>query len=448
MIKKAAIIGLLIFGFFFGAGNLIFPPSLGFLSGEHFWPSILGFILSGVGIAVLALIVGALNPKGYTYELEQRVSPWFATIFLVLLYLTIGPFFAIPRTASVAYEVAFGNVVPMDWNVWGRLIFTAFYFACAIAIAFNPSKILNRIGKIMTPIFVGCIILLVVLGLMKYGHQPAGKALEGYAANAFGTGFLEGYNTLDALASVAFSGVIVQSMRQLGFSSKKEYTRIVWMVGLVVGLLFSTLYLGLSALGNHFVIPAEVVSNADRHNGVYVLTQATHELFGSFGQAFLAIMVVMTCFTTTVGLIVSLSEYFEERFSWISYRSCAITFTLLGFLVANMGLNNIIQYSVPVLQILYPITIVFVLILLINKVLPMAKLGQQLTIGFVTILSILTSLAGLTGWTSLNDLVGIFQLSDLSMNWLLPSVVGILLACLLPNRRKSEDLSDSDFLNS
>ena len=240
--KKGALTGLLLFGMFFGAGNLIFPPALGILSGEHFWPAILGFVVSGVGIAVIALIVGTLNPKGYVHEISRKISPLFATVYLVALYLAIGPFFAIPRTATTSFEVGIAPLLG-DANLGPWLfVFTAFYFLAAYLIALNPSQILNSIGRILTPVFAILIVILVVLGVIKYGSTNPLPAADAYSAGqAFGTGFIEGYNTLDALASIAFSVVAVNTLKQLGFSSKKEYVSTIWSVGFVVALAFSAL---------------------------------------------------------------------------------------------------------------------------------------------------------------------------------------------------------------
>jgi len=193
MAKKGALTGLLLFGIFFGAGNLIFPPSLGALSGEHFLPAIAGFVFSGVGIAVLTLIIGTLNPKGYIFEISTKIAPWFATLYLSVLYLSIGPFFAIPRTATTAYEVGISPLLSDANKGLGLIVFTVLYFAAAYLISLNPSKILDRIGRILTPVFAILIVILVVLGAFKYGGTSPQAASAAYQASAFGTGFLEGY---------------------------------------------------------------------------------------------------------------------------------------------------------------------------------------------------------------------------------------------------------------
>ncbi|NQN51213.1 branched-chain amino acid transport system II carrier protein [Streptococcus suis] len=436
--KKGALTGLLLFGMFFGAGNLIFPPALGVLSGEHFWPAILGFVVSGVGIAVIALIVGTLNPKGYVHEISRKISPLFATVYLVALYLAIGPFFAIPRTATTAFDM---GIAPMlegqNTQLW-LFVFTALYFFIAYLISLNPSKILDSIGRILTPVFAILIVILVVLGIVKYGQTQPLAASEAYSASqAFGTGFIEGYNTLDALASVAFSVVAVTTLKQLGFSSKKEYISTIWAVGIVVALAFSALYVGLAFLGNHFPVPADVLAS-DTHKGVYILSASTQAIFGPSAQLFLALMVTVTCFTTTVGLIVSTGQFFNDRFPRLSYKVYATIFTLIGFGIANLGLSKIIAFSIPVLLVLYPITICLVMVIIVNKFVPLSVYGMQLTVGVVTVMSLVEVVAGQLGLEPVKAFFAALPLSQQSLTWLLPALVGIVLSLFLPNKQESE----------
>ena len=436
MAKKGALTGLLLFGIFFGAGNLIFPPTLGAQSGEQFLPAIAGFVFSGVGIAVLTLIIGTLNPKGYIYEISKKISPLFATIYLAALYLSIGPFFAIPRTATTSYAVGISPLLAEADKGLGLIVFTLIYFVAAYLIALNPSKILDRIGRILTPVFALLIIILVILGAFKYGANAPQTATEAYQTSAFGAGFLEGYNTLDALASVAFSVIAVQTLKQLGFTSKKEYISTIWVVGIVVALGFSALYIGLGFLGNHFPVTEEAMKGGTP--GVYILSQATQEIFGSTAQLFLAAMVTVTCFTTTVGLIVSTAEFFNGRFPQIGYKIYATVFTLIGFAIANLGLDAIIKYSVPVLVILYPITITIVMIVIVNKIVPLSKPGMQLTMGLVTAIAVTGVLASSFEITTLTNLINSLPFANASLPWLVPAIIGILLSLVLPNKQESE----------
>ena len=382
-------------------------------------------------------MIGALNPKGYVYEISIKIAPWFATLYLVALYLSIGPFFAIPRTATVAYEVGVAPMLPASFSATGLIIFTVIYFIAAYLIALNPSKILDSIGRILTPIFALLIVLLVTLGFFQYGDTTPSSALGDYATSAFGTGFIEGYNTLDALASVAFSVVAVQTLKQLGFRNKQEYVSTVWLVSLVVAFGFSLLYIGLAYLGNHFPVPADVMAS-DTNKGVYILSQATQAIFGTNAQIFLAVMVTMTCFTTTAGLIVAVSEFFCERFPQLGYKTYATLFTLIGFGIANLGLGAIIQYSIPVLLVLYPITIAIVLLIIVNKFVALSKIGMQLTIALVTAISLGGVIADHYQLAWLTDFLHYLPFAEYSLSWLTPALVGIGLSFVLPQRQRSE----------
>ena len=421
MLKKGSLTALLLFGMFFGAGNLTFPPQLGFESGGHFWPAIAGFVLSGVGIAILTLVIGTLNPKGYIHEISQKISPKFALVYLAVLYLSIGPFFAIPRTAATAFSIGFSPLIGSGHTSLWLFVFTVIYFALALWIAMNPSKILDSIGRILTPIFAIMIVVVIVAGAFKY----------------VGKGFLEGYNTLDALASVAFSVVAVVTLNQLSFKSKKEYISTIWVVGFVVTLLFGALYLGLAFLGNHF--PLQVAGlPKDANIGACVLSQATQAIFGPAAQIFLAVMVTVTCFTTTAGLIVATGEFFHKAFPKVSYKAYAIIFTLIGFAIANLGLNNIIAFSVPVLLILYPITITIVMIVIANKFVALSKPGMQVTVAVVTLIALLSVIGSQFKLAGLNALINFLPLSRASLPWLIPAILCILLSLVLPDKIKSE----------
>lgn len=437
MIKKGALTGLLLFGMFFGAGNLIFPPQLGLESGPHFWAAIAGFVLSGVGIAILTLVVGASNPKGYMDEISQKIAPWFAIAYLVVLYLSIGPFFAIPRTATTAFSVGIEPVLPADSHTIWLFVFTTIYFVFAYILALNPSKILDSIGRYLTPIFAILIVVLVVLGAFRYGVTAPQPATAEYAGTAFGAGFLQGYNTLDALASVAFSVVAVATLNQLGFKNRKEYVSTIWVVGILVAMGFSVLYVGLGFLGNHF--PLDVAKLPQGGNiGASVLSSATQAIFGPAAQIFLAVMVTVTCFTTTAGLIVSTGEFFHNTFPKLSYKVYATVFTLIGFAIANLGLNAIIQYSLPVLMILYPITITIVMIVIVNKILPLSKPGMQFTIAIVALIAAASVLVPQFKIKGLENMINSLPLAGASLPWLLPALAGIILSLFLPNKQKSE----------
>ena len=184
--------------------SLTFPPQLGFESGGHFWPAIAGFVLSGVGIAILTLVIGTLNPKGYIHEISQKISPKFALVYLAVLYLSIGPFFAIPRTAAAAFSIGFSPLIGSGHTSLWLFVFTVIYFALALWIAMNPSKILDSIGRILTPVFAIMIVMVIVAGALKYGAPQSQDASQAYQASAFGKGF---FGRLQHLGCLGFCGL-------------------------------------------------------------------------------------------------------------------------------------------------------------------------------------------------------------------------------------------------
>lgn len=434
MIKKGFLIGLLLFGIFFGAGNLIFPAELGFRAGENFYPAILGFVLSGVGIAIITLVLGTMVKGGYKNEISIKVDSHYATAYLTVLYLAIGPFFAIPRTAGTSFSI---GIAPVTGN--GRLplfIFSAIYFLFAYLIAINPSKLMDRVGKILTPMFAMLIVILIVIGNMNFHAINQGE-MSG-VMSALKTGFLEGYNTLDALASVSFCLIATSSIKAFGFSSKKEYIKIMTVVGIVTTIFFSTLYIGLGALGNKFSISADVLADPDTNIGTYILSKSSYELFGSFGQVFLGAMTILTCFTTTAGLIVVVSEYFVDTFPRFKYKTYVNIFTLIGFAMSNFGLNTIIKISVPVLRILYPITIVIVAIIILNKYVRLSKSGMAITMILTTVFSGIEVMGSVLKVKSINSIMALFIGGDSGFFWINIAVLGIILSLLLKDKIKGD----------
>ncbi|MGY3725481.1 branched-chain amino acid:cation transporter, LIVCS family [Granulicatella balaenopterae] len=442
--KKGFLTGLLLFGIFFGAGNLIFPPALGMLSGNEFSKAILGFVLSE-GIAIATLVVGTFNNGGYKAEMDEKFSPRIANIFLVALYLTIGPFFAIPRTAAVSYSMGIAPI--FGESHWGLLIFTGLYFLAAYLLAMNPSKIMDRVGKLLTPVFVGLILLIVILGSVKFnGTSPLIFADTYPATKAFSQGFIEGYNTLDAIASVAFSIIAIDTLKGFNFKTKKEYISTIWIVGIFTAFAFSLLYFGLAYLGHKFPVPLEVATDPTINKGVYILTETARSLFGDFGMIVLGAMVTLTCFTSTVGLIVATAEFFNKNFQsekysyYNNYKMYATVFTIIGLVISNAGLASVINYSLPVLQLLYPLTITIMLIIIVNKWIPLSKQGMTTTFIVVFVIALLSITGFVLGENhaltiKVNQLLSYLPLAKDSLGWLVPCLFGMAVSSVLPNRQ-------------
>ncbi|NBI42589.1 branched-chain amino acid transport system II carrier protein [[Haemophilus] felis] len=429
MNKSVFVVGFMLFAIFFGAGNLIFPPKLGLDSGGDFWASIAGFVVTGVGLPLIGIIVSGFYQGGYKAVLN-RVHPWFSVAFLTAIYLAIGPFFAGPRTGATAYEMA---ILPFlsDPNWLSLLIFTVFYFGLALWLSLNPSKMVDRIGSVLTPILLISIIALVVKAYILFSADavPAPVVPK---ENAFIGGVLEGYFTMDALASLAFSVIVLNAIKSK-VNNQSELIKQTTFAAIIAAVALGLIYVALGWIGNNLPVSAETLADLNskgQNIGTYILNTAATATFGDLGRIILGLIVSVACLTTTVGLAVSVSEYFNEIFPKISYRSYVILFILISFGLANQGLSAVISKSVPVLLVLYPISMTIIFLMLVNLVLPLSLLAQRISLGLVTIVSIL-SVAGVEFMASL-------PLKNLSMEWLPFALVGCVVGYVLGKVTKAE----------
>ncbi|TDM15403.1 branched-chain amino acid transport system II carrier protein [Macrococcus bovicus] len=434
MNKKIVVVGFMLFAIFFGAGNLIFPPKLGFISGTYFWPAIIGFIVTGVGIPLITIIAGAFDEGGYKAAL-RNVHPVFGVIFLIAIYLTIGPLFAIPRTGATSYEMALVPFIggPSKLSLF---LFTLIYFGISLWLAINPSKMVDRVGAILTPVLLVSIVLLVIRGIFMFaGHDTTPTDTETFksGAGSFFTGFTEGYLTMDAIAAIAFSVIVLNAIKDKGFTRETGILKPTILAALIAAAALGFIYLTLGWMGNHYPLSAEQLAFIDQ-NGLdirtYLLTHMANDAFGGFGKVLIGVIVTLACLTTSIGLIVAVSEYFYEIFPKISYKVYVVIFTLFSLLLANQGLQQVIATSVPVLLVLYPIGMTLVLLIVLSRFIPTPRLSYQIAMAFVTVIAILSVLSskdiGLLSLPVMDHL----PLKAQSMEWLLFALAGYVLGLI------------------
>lgn len=380
MNKNVFVVGFMLFAIFFGAGNLIFPPKLGAEAATAFWPSISGFVITGVGLPLLGIIVSAFYKGGYKEALKQ-IHPLFALAYLIAIYLAIGPFFGGPRTGITAYEIA---AVPFldEPNATTQFIFCLVYFSIALWISLNPSKMVDRIGSVLTPVLLISLIALVVKAyFILNGNEPVAnpKNLEG----SFFTGIIEGYFTLDALAAVAFAVLVVNAIKEKNDPNSSLQKQTVY-AGIVAAVALAAIYIALGWIGNHLPIN-HADMKAGQNLGTYILNSSATLAFGELGRMVLGLIVTLACLTTTVGLASAVSEYFNEIFPRISYKTYVVIFCVICFAIANLGLDAVISKSLPVLLILYPISMTMILLLLVNLFVRLPLISHRIALGLVTI---------------------------------------------------------------
>lgn len=439
MNKNTWIIGFTLFAMFFGAGNLIFPPSLGLDSGHFFWPSILAFSLTGIGLPLLGVIIGAVDKQGYIGSLN-KISPKFSIIFLIVIYLTIGPLFAIPRTASTSFEMTVTPIAHTSGNI-SLFIFTAIYFLIVLYLCINPSKMVDRVGSLLTPLLLLTILAMIIKGFVDFGGNSASKASEAYTSNlaGFSQGFTNGYLTMDAIAAIAFSMIVVNAVKATGVVHANKILKQTIMAGVIAAVALLFIYISLGFIGNHMdVSQAKLNSLAakDQNIGTYLLTAIASTGYGIFGKYLLGIIVALACLTTACGLIVSVSEYFNRILPKIPYKAYVIIFTIISFILANQGLNSVIKMSVPVLSVVYPIAITSVLLILLARLFPTKPIAQRIPVAVVSIVAIL-SIIDSQGWIKMSFIQAL-PLKQYSLEWFPVAVVFTIIGYIVSIFVKNE----------
>ena len=350
------LIGVMLFALFFGAGNLIFPAQLGQYAGENLWLAVIGFLITGVGLPFLGILAMGFSGSQNLQDLASRIHPLYAVIFTSLLYLTIGPFFAAPRTGAVAFDIGFAPYIGEDYLQIALLIFTLLFFGITLWLSLNPAKIVDRIGKYLSPGIIILLFVLLVMVILK-PMGAIGSPQDAYVTGPFMKGFTEGYNTMDALASLVFGIIVIKAIRAMGVTNKLDILKATAKSGAVATAFLAIIYVGIAYLG---ATSTQLLGLME--NGGPVLSGASTHYMGTLGSVMLGVIIVLACLTTSIGLITACGEYFHTLFPKISYKIFVTIFSTFCLVVSNFGLTNIITYSVPVLMFLYPLAVVLMLL--------------------------------------------------------------------------------------
>jgi len=422
--KDLVFISLMLFSLFFGAGNLIFPPFLGQSAGNVTWISMLGFFVTAVGFPILGVI--AVAKSGGLHTLAKRVNPLFASIFTVLIYLSIGPCLGIPRAGSLPFEMAISPYLPQSVSKpLALFIFTLVFFSIAYWISLTPAKLVDRMGKILTP----TLLILISLIFIATIFRPLGSygiATEEYINSPFVKGFLEGYLTMDTIAALNFGIVIALAIKSKGIKEEKAIISASVKAGIIAGILLIVIYSILAHLG-----ASSGGRFGDTENGAQTLTNIVTYIFGKPGAALLAVIFTLACITTCVGLITSCSQYFSTLTSKLSYKTWVRILSISSMILANMGLTKILAISVPVLNAIYPIAIVLIVLAMIDKLFKGSTVVYGLTILFTGIVSISDAL-GQVGmeFDFIINLLNKLPLYSKGLGWVVPALIGIILGVL------------------
>lgn len=436
--------GLMLFALFFGAGNLIFPAGMGQQAGEQIFSAMTGFLMTGVGLPLLGVIAIAYSGSHDIQQLASRVTPWYGIWFAVMLYLAIGPFFATPRTATVSFEIGvlpFLGEIDDSTKKMALFGFCVFFFGLSYWLSISPGKLVDRIGKILTPA-----LLLVIIILTGYAAiSPMGELqapTEAYMQGALTKGLIEGYGTMDALASLVFVIIVIEAIRAMGVTEKKEILSLTTRAGLVAAGCLAVVYVLIGYMG-----ATSVAGIGMQESGAAVLSKSADVYFGAFGKSLLAVIVFLACLSTAVGLITACGEYFNRLVPTLSYHKWVIVFTLVSFGFANFGLSNIIKLSVPALMLLYPLTVAIIALAFLNNVFNGKRIVYVLTILATSFFAIID------GWKTAHSMMegdksafimqldaklsAILPLYSAGLGWVLPAVVALVIGIIISKMQKS-----------
>ncbi|MBT1443554.1 branched-chain amino acid transport system II carrier protein [Shewanella sp. JM162201] len=426
-------LGFMTFAFFLGAGNLIFPPFAGMLAGENMPLAMLGFLVTAVGMPLVGLIAVA-KTQG---KVMAYLPAFAATALAVSIYIIIGPAFAAPRTGLVAYEIGAKPFLGDTSAVWmlgsislnvSQLLCTLGFFALTMLLALFPGKLMDSVGKVLTPVLM---ILLMVLALSVV-FLPGGETgipQGDYAASPLIKGVIEGYNTMDTLASLMFGMLIIDLLRKKGVNEPAAQTKALVRAALIAASGLAFVYVSLFFLG---ATAGDIATGAE--NGGQILTRYVDREFGTMGAVMLAAVVSLACLTTAVGLVSACSDYFNELFPSIKYRQFVVLFSVICAVVANVGLTQLIAISIPVLLSVYPVVIALVAATFLTERFPNPELSHRAVLAVALLFG---AIDGLKAAGVDMSAFAFMPLYNEGMAWLLPTLA-TMVVCLFIGSRKVE----------
>ncbi|MGL4712964.1 MAG: branched-chain amino acid transport system II carrier protein [Shewanella sp.] len=449
-------LGFMTFAFFLGAGNLIFPPFAGMLAGENMPLAMLGFLITAVGLPLVGLIAVA-KAQG---KVMAMLPVFAATTLAVAIYIIIGPAFAAPRTGLVAYEIGAKPFIDdttvtfllgsLELNLT-QLLYTLGFFAVTMLLALFPGKLLDSVGKVLTPILL---ILLVGLAasVMFLPVSEVGQAIGDYQHHPLTEGILEGYNTMDTLASLLFGMLIIDILRKKGIDQPSDQTKYLIRAAFIAAAGLAFVYVSLFFLG---ATAGDIAIGAK--NGGEILTKYVTREFGDLGSVLLSTVVTLACLTTAVGLVSACSEFFNELMPKLSYRFIVVFLSIICAVIANVGLTQLIAISIPVLMTIYPVAIALVVVTFLTEYFVNPQFAHRVTLSVALFFGIFdglkaaaSSMTGADG-QAMNSLAQAFigivagvspvlskmPLYEEGMAWLLPTIATMVL-CLVLGRGRSQ----------
>ena len=417
--KESFVFGFAIFASFFGAGNLILPPLLGFNAGPDWWLVAVGFVLSATVIPLLSLFAHA-RLQGTMLDFGNKVSPIFSLVFCLCVYI-IAIALPVPRTAAVTHEM---SISPF-FNT-SSLLTSSIYFILVFLLAMNRGKVIQFIGKYLTPFIALIVAAIIGVGIFVENPQMNPTIFETPVVS----GLLEGYQTYDALAGLLSGGFVIISLNLSNNYTFEDKKNIIARSGFIAMMGLFLIYAGLIYIGANFnTVFATDISRTDLLSGLALKT------LGNTGSIFLSVLVSLACFTTAVAIVVGTADFFKGLFkeSKIAYVIAAVISCLIGIFMGQMDVSDIIDVALPALMFIYPLSIV----LIVLNVLPEKYASQNVFKGVVLVtflFSIPDFLSFLIPLDALEGIKAILPLSEYSLGWVLPALATFIIINIIQKK--------------
>lgn len=439
--KNYLVVASLLFGLFFGAGNLIFPLHLGQLAGANWGTAAVGFLITGVLLPLFSVLAVAITHADGVYDIGKPLGAGFAVVFMVLIHATIGPLFGTPRTATVSFTVGIAPFMPKNMQSSALLVFSALFFLAAFAVSYHQNNILSNVGKVLNPLFLALLFLVFLVAFARpLGNPQTAAVTAAYKHGALVNGFLEGYNTMDALAGLAFGVTVVTAVRGMGQKDAKSVSKVVAKSGVLAVLEIGFIYLLLILMG-----AMSLGRFAVSDNGGVAFNQIVNVYGGVFGQALLAFLLTVTCLTTAVGLVAAFAQDFHKHFPKVSYHVWLALSCLASFLAANFGLDQIISWSTPMLMFLYPLSMVLILLSVCSPLFNKAGVVYFFVILFTVVPALgdmVVAFPSVVSQSSFGLAVASLRnhlpLASMGLSWLVPALVGLAIGLVVYHVRNKK----------
>ena len=419
--RDILVTGFALFAMFFGAGNLIFPPFLGLITGSSWLTGFTGFILADVGLSLLAILAIA-KCNGEVGEIFSRAGYKLSIVLSCAIMICIGPLLAIPRTAATTFEM---GIQPIFGN-FNAVIFSVIFFAITLLLTIKPSKVVDIIGSYLTPALLIALLVLIGMGIIN----PLGSIEPSTIDNVFSEGVFQGYQTLDALGAVSLGAVVITSIANKGYTKKEEQVSITFKAGLVAAAGLFLVYGGLTYLGS--TVSSMFDSNVSQAG---LIVSITEMLLGFPGKVILGIIVALACLTTAIGLTSATGQYFAKLSNnKIKYETIVTVVCIFSLVISNFGVSTIIQFSAPILTFVYPPTIVLVVFTLLGE-----KIKNDNVFKFSTYAALFISVLNIMGDFGVKvPVINSLPLASLGFNWVVPVLVASAIGYFVKSNNKSQ----------